>query len=89
MVGPNQRPAVHYYYCSNDDSVAVLTWLRYGWIPSDADVSDDIRSKYRWVAGLSITHMEILHGAYRSVQSTRLFLGSVSIVQRFDSLKVR
>ena len=40
---------------------------RYGWIPADDDVSDDIRSRYDWVSGLSITHMEILHGAYRCV----------------------
>ncbi|XP_071506888.1 telomerase protein component 1-like [Diadema antillarum] len=38
---------------------------RYGWIPSEDDVPEDIARKYDWVGNSSITHMEILHGAYR------------------------
>ncbi|XP_019644611.1 PREDICTED: telomerase protein component 1-like [Branchiostoma belcheri] len=38
---------------------------RYGWIPSTEDVSADIRDNYDWVDHLSITHMEITHGALR------------------------
>ncbi|CAH1246787.1 TEP1 [Branchiostoma lanceolatum] len=38
---------------------------RYGWIPSSEDVSADIRDNYDWVDHLSITHMEITHGALR------------------------
>ncbi|XP_064611367.1 telomerase protein component 1-like [Liolophura sinensis] len=38
---------------------------RYGWIPSESDVPDDIKEKYGWVPNASITFMEILCGAYR------------------------
>ena len=38
---------------------------RYGWVPDIENVPDDIREKYQWIPGISITHMEILHGAYR------------------------
>nr|XP_054753456.1 uncharacterized protein LOC129259180 [Lytechinus pictus] len=38
---------------------------RYGWVPTKDDVPEDIAKKYDWVGNSSITHMEILHGAYR------------------------
>ncbi|XP_035668714.1 telomerase protein component 1-like isoform X2 [Branchiostoma floridae] len=38
---------------------------RYGWIPSSEDVSADIRDNFDWVDHLSITHMEVTHGALR------------------------
>ncbi|XP_011684103.2 TPR repeat-containing protein DDB_G0287407 [Strongylocentrotus purpuratus] len=38
---------------------------RYGWVPTKDDVPEDIAKKYEWVGNSSITHMEILHGAYR------------------------
>jgi hypothetical protein len=38
---------------------------RYGWVPGDNDVPEDVKEKYKWVPQVSITHMEILHGAYR------------------------
>ena len=50
-----------------DISSDVMCCYRYGWIPDDGDVSYELRSKYDWVSGLSVTHMEILHGAYRQV----------------------
>lgn len=37
---------------------------RYGWIPSVSDVPSDLAVQYRWVHNTSITHMEILLGAY-------------------------
>jgi hypothetical protein len=38
---------------------------RYGWIPVDKDLGNDLRDEYMWVPKTSITFMEILHGAYR------------------------
>ena len=38
---------------------------RYGWIPTENDIPDSLREKYKWVSNTSITFMEILHGAYR------------------------
>ncbi|XP_022081872.1 telomerase protein component 1-like [Acanthaster planci] len=39
---------------------------RYGWIPPKEEVPNDIAEEYKWVHSTSITHMEILLGAYRS-----------------------
>ncbi len=33
------------------------------------DIPEDIQDKYKWVEGVSITHMEILHAAFRFVCS--------------------
>lgn len=38
---------------------------RYGWAPDFKDVPPGVAADYNWVPGVSITHMEILHGAYR------------------------
>ena len=38
---------------------------RCGWIPNQMEVPPSIRSDYRWIQGLSVTEMEIMHGAYR------------------------
>ena len=38
---------------------------RIGWIPSCGDVPQNIVDEYKWIFGLSITEMEIVHGAYR------------------------
>jgi hypothetical protein len=42
-----------------------LSISRYGWIPELSDIDENTRRKYDWVPGISITHMEILHGAFR------------------------
>ncbi|XP_033102323.1 telomerase protein component 1-like, partial [Anneissia japonica] len=47
---------------------------RYGWIPSEDDVPSDIASKYQWIPGFSITHMEIVNGAYRTRNPNAVFL---------------
>ena len=47
---------------------------RYGWIPSCADISSSVQSAYNWVPHASVTHMEILHAAYRSHNPNALFM---------------
>ena len=42
-----------------------MTSERIGWIPVGDDVPEAVRDEYKWVEGLSITEMEIMHGAYR------------------------
>ena len=39
---------------------------RCGWIPTHHDVPESLAREYRWIPGLSVTEMEILHGAYRT-----------------------
>ncbi len=38
---------------------------RVGWIPMDIEVPESVKSEYVWIDGLSVTEMEIMHGAYR------------------------
>lgn len=38
---------------------------RIGWIPEYDQVPLSIKDEYKWIEGLSVTEMEILHGAYR------------------------
>ena len=38
---------------------------RIGWIPEADDVPHSLVQDYRWIFGLSVTEMEIVHGAYR------------------------
>jgi len=38
---------------------------RVGWVPADQEVPEAVRSTYKWIEGLSVTEMEIMHGAYR------------------------
>ena len=47
------------------DWLIFFTSERCGWIPTPDDVPDSLSKEYRWVHGLSVTEMEILHGAYR------------------------
>ncbi|EDQ86903.1 uncharacterized protein MONBRDRAFT_27684 [Monosiga brevicollis MX1] len=39
---------------------------RYGWVPSDSELPASIATQYDWPSNISITHMEILHGAMRT-----------------------
>ncbi|XP_050390408.2 telomerase protein component 1 isoform X1 [Patella vulgata] len=50
-----------------------MTCDRYGWIPSEEDIPDDVKEKYDWVPDTSITFMEILHGALRKGNSNAVF----------------
>lgn len=38
---------------------------RIGWVPMGHEVPANIRDEYSWIDGLSVTEMEIMHGAYR------------------------
>jgi len=42
-----------------------MTSERVGWVPADTDVPEAVKSTYKWIEGLSVTEMEIMHGAYR------------------------
>ncbi|XP_077984629.1 telomerase protein component 1-like [Glandiceps talaboti] len=46
---------------------------RYGWVPEMNEVPDDIRLRYQWVPGMSITAMEVHHAAYREANPNALF----------------
>ncbi|XP_077984631.1 TPR repeat-containing protein DDB_G0287407-like [Glandiceps talaboti] len=46
---------------------------RYGWVPTTKEVPDDIRMRYQWVPGMSITAMEVHHAAYREANPNALF----------------
>ncbi|XP_071955372.1 telomerase protein component 1-like [Antedon mediterranea] len=47
---------------------------RYGWVPNKEAVSADLTKQYDWVHGTSVTHMEIVRGAYTSNNPNSLFL---------------
>ncbi len=39
---------------------------RAGWIPDLDEVPEAVSDQYNWIEGLSVTEMEIMHGAYRN-----------------------
>ncbi|EDO39396.1 predicted protein, partial [Nematostella vectensis] len=47
---------------------------RYGWMPGESDVPNEIQKGYDWVFPASITHMEILHAAYRNKNPNAAFM---------------
>ncbi|XP_072172518.1 telomerase protein component 1-like [Diadema setosum] len=51
-----------------------LTSERAGWIPTHQDVPQSLVQEYRWVHGLSVTEMEIMHGAYRIDNPNSIFM---------------
>ncbi|XP_071495043.1 telomerase protein component 1-like [Diadema antillarum] len=51
-----------------------LTSERCGWIPTSHDVPESLSKEYRWIHGLSVTEMEILHGAYRIDNPNSVFM---------------
>ncbi|XP_065653579.1 TPR repeat-containing protein DDB_G0287407-like isoform X2 [Hydra vulgaris] len=51
-----------------------LVGERAGWIPKFEDVSLNLATQYGWVYGLSVTEMEIVHGAIRKLNPNALFL---------------
>ena len=40
---------------------------RAGWIPNFGDLTYNLAAQYGWVYGLSVTEMEIVHGAFRKL----------------------
>ncbi|XP_048581022.1 TPR repeat-containing protein DDB_G0287407 isoform X2 [Nematostella vectensis] len=51
-----------------------LTCGRSGWIPDFGDLTYNLAVQYGWVYGLSITEMEIVHGAFRKCNPNALFM---------------
>ncbi|XP_072024365.1 LOW QUALITY PROTEIN: TPR repeat-containing protein DDB_G0287407-like [Amphiura filiformis] len=47
---------------------------RCGWVPNRGEVPESLSMEYKWVMGLSVTEMEIMHGAYRKDNPNSLFL---------------
>lgn len=47
---------------------------RYGWIPSSSEISQEIQEEYKWIFPTSITHMEIIHAAFRMQSQNAAFL---------------
>lgn len=47
---------------------------RYGWIPSFSEISQEIQAEFKWIFPTSLTHMEILHAAYRMQSQNAAFL---------------
>lgn len=43
----------------------LLYSARAGWIPTFGDLTYNLAVQYGWVYGLSLTEMEIVHGAFR------------------------
>lgn len=50
-----------------------MTSERCGWIPGLSEVPRTLVKDYRWIFGLSVTEMEIMHGAYRKDNPNSLF----------------
>ncbi|XP_071840216.1 TPR repeat-containing protein DDB_G0287407-like [Apostichopus japonicus] len=50
-----------------------MTSERCGWIPGLSEVPRGLVKDYRWIFGLSVTEMEIMHGAYRKDNPNSLF----------------
>ena len=48
--------------------------IRYGWIPTSSEISQEIQEEYQWIFPVSITHMEIIHAAYRVHNQNAAFL---------------
>jgi len=59
-----------YLLCKDRFTYLQLTYCvcvseRVGWVPADTEVPEAVKSTYKWIEGLSVTEMEIMHGAYR------------------------
>nr|XP_054748224.1 TPR repeat-containing protein DDB_G0287407-like isoform X1 [Lytechinus pictus] len=46
---------------------------RCGWIPNQMEVPESVMQEYRWIMGLSVTEMEIMHAAYRKTNPNSIF----------------
>ena len=47
---------------------------RYGWVPSFESLNETVWNHYKFVDNVSITAMEVLHGAYRSRNPNAIFM---------------
>ncbi|KAE8634019.1 hypothetical protein XENTR_v10002173 [Xenopus tropicalis] len=53
--------------------MVILLGERAGWIPDIFEVPSEVVEQYHWIPGMSITGMEILHGAYRNSNRNAAF----------------
>ncbi|XP_018115847.1 telomerase protein component 1 isoform X2 [Xenopus laevis] len=53
--------------------MVILLGERAGWIPDISEVPSEVVEQYHWIPGMSITGMEILHGAYRNSNPNAAF----------------
>lgn len=63
--------------CQKDNTHPFFLGLlshRYGWVPEKSKVPTEIVQTYDWIDGFSVTHMEIMHGAFRELNPNALFL---------------
>lgn len=62
---------------------------RYGWIPKEGQIPQDLVTKYNWIKEFSITAMEIVYGAFRRMNPNALFMirTSSSLNKLPDSFK--
>ncbi|XP_064629063.1 TPR repeat-containing protein DDB_G0287407-like isoform X2 [Lineus longissimus] len=51
-----------------------MTSERIGWIPLPGEIPQNLVDEYQWVFGLSVTEMEIVHGAYRKDNPNSIFM---------------
>ena len=52
---------------------------RIGWIPLLSEISDDVKETYKFVFGLSVTEMEIMHAAYRLNNPNGMWNGDYAV----------
>ncbi|KAM4808050.1 telomerase protein component 1-like [Rhinophrynus dorsalis] len=53
--------------------MVILLGERVGWVPNISQVPQEVIEQYHWVTGMSVTGMEILHGAYRNCNPNAAF----------------
>jgi hypothetical protein len=47
---------------------------RYGWVCSPQEVPEEMKMRYQWTSGFSVTAMEVMHGAWRDHNANAIFL---------------
>ena len=60
-----------------------MTSERIGWIPLGDQIPEAVRTEYKWIDGLSITEMEIMHGAYRNDNPNGMLGGGGCVLGHF------
>jgi hypothetical protein len=46
---------------------------RYGWVPDVEKLNSELKEKYKWIPNTSITFMEFMHGAIKSMNRNSCF----------------
>lgn len=65
------------------DSPLRLRSERAGWIPTFGDLTYNLAAQYGWVYGLSVTEMEIVHGAFRKCNPNGNYISSLPRINVF------